>query len=82
MIFGGTTMGHGAIVGARAVVTKDVPPFAIVAGNPAKIIRYRFEKNIIDQLMKIEWWNWPKEKVEKNIDLLADINKFLEIYAA
>lgn len=82
MIFGGVTIGHGSIVGARAVITKDVPPFSIVAGNPAKIIRYRFEKNVIDQLLKIEWWNWEKEKVEQNINLLADINKFLEIYAA
>jgi virginiamycin A acetyltransferase len=80
MIFGGVTIGDGSIIGARSVVTKDVPPFAIVAGNPAKIIRYRFEKNIIDQLMKIEWWNWPKEKVEQNIDLLADISSFLEIH--
>ena len=78
MIFGGTTIGHGSIVGARAVVTKDVPPFAIVAGNPAKIIRYRFEQNVIDQLMQIQWWDWPKEKVEQNIDLLADIDMFLE----
>ena len=82
MIFGGVTIGHGSIVVARAVITKDVPPFSIVAGNPAKIIRYRFEKNVIDQLLKIEWWNWEKEKVEQNINLLADINKFLEIYAA
>jgi virginiamycin A acetyltransferase len=80
MIFGGVTVGHGSIVGARAVITKDIPPFAIVAGNPAKIIRYRFEKNVIDQLMKIQWWNWEKEKVERNLDLLADINKFLEIH--
>ena len=81
MIFGGVTIGHGSIVGARAVITKDVPPFSIVAGNPAKIIRYRFEKNVIDQLLKIEWWNWEKEKVEQNINLLADINKFLEIHS-
>jgi virginiamycin A acetyltransferase len=78
MIFGGTTIGHGSIVGARAVVTKDVPPFAIVAGNPAKIIRYRFEQEVIDKLMEIRWWDWPKEKVEQNIDLLADIKMFLE----
>jgi len=78
MIFGGTTIGHGSIVGARAVVTKDVPPFAIVAGNPAKIIRYRFEQKVIDKLMEIRWWDWPKEKVEQNIDLLADIEMFLE----
>ena len=80
MIFGGVTIGDGSIIGARSVVTKDVPPFAIVAGNPAKIIRYRFEKNVIDRLLKIEWWNWPKEKVEQNIDLLADISSFLEIH--
>jgi virginiamycin A acetyltransferase len=81
MIFGGTTIGHGSVVGARSVVTKDVPPFAIVAGNPAKIIRYRFEKPIIDQLMQIQWWDWPKEKVEQNINLLADIDLFLKKYS-
>jgi len=80
MIFGGVAVGHGSIVGARAVVTKNVPPFSIVAGNPAKIIRYRFEQNIIDQLLEIKWWNWPKEKVEQNIELLADINNFLRVH--
>lgn len=80
MIFGGVTVGNGAIVGARAVVTKNVPPFSIVAGNPAKIIRYRFEQNTIDQLLEIEWWNWSKEKVEQNIELLADINNFLRVH--
>ena len=77
MIFGGTTIGHGSIVGARAVVTKDVPPFAVVAGNPAKIIRYRFERHVIDRLMEIRWWDWDRGKVESNIDLLADIDMFL-----
>lgn len=80
MIFGGVVIGHGSIVGARAVVTKSVLPFSVVAGNPAKIIRYRFEQNIIDQLLEIQWWNWPKEKVEQNIELLADINDFLKVH--
>lgn len=77
MIFGGTTIGHGSIVGARAVVTKDVPPFAVVAGNPARVIRYRFERDVIDRLMEIRWWDWDRGKVESNIDLLADIDLFL-----
>ena len=64
-------------MGARAVVTKDVPPFAVVAGNPARVIRYRFERDVIDRLMEIRWWDWDRGKVESNIDLLADIDMFL-----
>jgi virginiamycin A acetyltransferase len=77
MIFGGTTIGHGSIVGARAVVTKDVPPFAVVAVNPARVIRYMFEREVIDRLMEIRWGDWDRGKVESNIDLLADIDMFL-----
>lgn len=55
---GGITIGHGAIIAANSVVTKDVPPYAIVGGVPASIIRYRFEQDIIDMLLKTQWWNY------------------------
>ena len=64
-------IGDGAVVGAGAVVTKSVPPYAIVAGVPAKIIGYRFEKHIIDKLLEIKWWNWPIDKIMEHWDLLS-----------
>ncbi|WP_084224402.1 CatB-related O-acetyltransferase [Stenoxybacter acetivorans] len=57
MIKAGVTIGHGAVVGAGAIVTKNIPPYAIVGGNPAKIIRYRFDKNTIDKLLLLKWWS-------------------------
>ncbi len=63
IILQGITIGNGAVVGAGAVVTKDVPPYAIVAGNPARIIRYRFPDNTIHSLQEIAWWNWDDTKL-------------------
>jgi len=63
IIMDGVTIHNGAIVAAGAVVTKDVPPFAVVGGVPAKIIKYRFDKTIIDALMNIEWWNLPDDVI-------------------
>ena len=65
-IMNGVTIGDGAIIAAHAVVTKDVPPYAIVAGVPAKIIKYRFDENIIAELLKLKWWNLP-DKIIKQI---------------
>lgn len=67
LILSGVKIGDGAVVGARAVVTKDIEPYAIVAGNPAKEIRKRFDQKTIDKLLKLKWWDWPEEKIRKNI---------------
>ncbi|MBR6576442.1 MAG: CatB-related O-acetyltransferase [Akkermansia sp.] len=74
----GINIGHGAIVGAHSVVTKDVPPYAIVAGNPAKLIRYRFSEDIIEKLLELKWWELdddflrllPFEDMQKCISML------------
>ena len=78
-IMGGVVIGNGAVVGANSLVTKDVPPYAIVGGNPAKIIKYRFEDDIIEKLNEIKWWNWNEETIKENIDyILGDVNIFVE----
>ena len=64
-IMGGVTIHNGAVVASGSVVTKDVPPYAIVGGNPAKIIKYRFNQDLINSLQDISWWDWPEEKLEK-----------------
>src|SRR5690606_8606697 len=70
VVLRGVTIGNGAIVGAGAVVTKDIPPFSIAVGNPAKVIKYRFEEKIVRKLDEIAWWNWPIDVVQKNLDLI------------
>ena len=67
VIMAGVTIGDGAIIGTRSVVTKDVPPYTIVGGAPAKPIRKRFPQNTVDTLLKIKWWDWSKEQIAQHI---------------
>ena len=70
-ILRGVTIGDGAVVGANSLVTKDVPPYAIVVGSPAKILKYRFADTIIDELINLKWWNLPTEVISANAELFA-----------
>jgi acyl-[acyl carrier protein]--UDP-N-acetylglucosamine O-acyltransferase len=79
VILSGVNIGNGAVVAAGAVVNKDVPPYAVVGGVPAKLIKMRFEPEQIAALEKIQWWNWPLEKIRANLDLFyASPAAFLE----
>lgn len=75
LILSGVEIGNGAVVAARSVVTEDVAPYSIVAGNPARHIKFRFSESIREDLQRIAWWNWPMAKIEENWPLLlsADI---------
>lgn len=78
IIMDGVKIGDSSIIAAGAVVTKDVPPFAIVGGVPAKVLKYRFPQEMIDRLMEIQWWSLPEEEITKRIDLWHKANPTLE----
>lgn len=78
-IMPGIHIGDGAIVGAGAIVTKDVPPYAIVGGNPARLIRYRFSEEQIAQFMALRWWDWTDDKIRSEMDAFnGPVDAFLE----
>lgn len=74
MIMPGVTIGDGAIVGARAVVSRDVPAYTIVAGNPAQTVRKRFDQNVIDRLCRIAWWNWDIATITRSLNVIRGTN--------
>ena len=74
LIMGGVKIGNGAIIGARAMVVKDVPAYSIVAGNPAKVVKMRFDDKTIDRLERIAWWNWDIDKINKHLKLISHLD--------
>lgn len=79
-IMGGVTIGHGAVIGAESVVTRDVQPYSIAAGNPAWFRRWRFSEDAIKRLLVLQWWEWPDEKIVRFLPLMlsTDIEAFLK----
>ena len=73
LIRGGVKIGNGAIIAMRSVVVKDVPPYAIVGGNPAKVLKYRFDDKTIERLQKIAWWDWDIEKINRHLPLICQL---------
>jgi len=82
MIMAGVTIGDGAIVAARAVVNKDVPPYGVVGGVPAKLLRMRFSSCVIDKLMTLQWWSWSDELIHERLDFFntPSFDHFLDYY--
>jgi acetyltransferase-like isoleucine patch superfamily enzyme len=82
-ILSGVTIGSGAIVLAGALVTKDIPPYCIVGGVPAKVVKKRFTEAQIEQMLKLKWWQWPEDEIKAAIPLLSTnkINDFITKYA-
>jgi acetyltransferase-like isoleucine patch superfamily enzyme len=72
-LLGGITIGDGAIIGAYAVVANDVPPYAVVVGNPARVIRYRFDPDTIARLLALRWWTWDDATLRERVEELRDV---------
>ncbi|QJC55775.1 Chloramphenicol acetyltransferase [Polaromonas vacuolata] len=80
LISSGVTIGDGAVVGARAMVTRDVAPYAVVAGNPARVVKFRFDAQVVSRLIELKWWDWHEREIEKAMPELLNnqIQLFIE----
>lgn len=78
-ILSGVKIGDGACIGALSVVTSNIPPYCVAAGNPIKIIRYRFDNETIDQLLQLKWWDWDHDRIKQNIHFLSS-NNFVSFF--
>jgi len=78
-IVSGVTIGDGAVVAAKCVVTKDIPPYAVVAGCPGRIVRFRFSETVIQDLLRIRWWDWPEEIIDEYLPMIvsSDVPAFI-----
>lgn len=73
-------IGDGAVIASDSVVVKDVPPYAIVGGNSAQIIKYSSEPHIIEALLRIKWWDWSLDKIHDNFKYFNDVEKFISLH--
>lgn len=82
-LLGGAVIGDGAVIGACSVIAGKIPPYSVVVGNPAKVIKKRFSDEVIEKLLKIAWWNWSTEKIMANVELICspEVDKFLAVWA-
>lgn len=80
VIMGGINIGDGSIIGAGSIVTKDVAPYSVVVGAPAKVIKKRFKEDEIEILLKMRWWEWDDELLKNKIQCFADIESFIDDY--
>jgi len=71
LVLPGRSIGHGAVVGAGSVVTRDVPPYCVVGGNPARVIRERYDPDTVRRLLAVAWWDWPAPRIARNARLIA-----------
>jgi acetyltransferase-like isoleucine patch superfamily enzyme len=80
LILSGVNIGDGAIIGAHAVVSKDVPPYGIAVGNPARVVKYRFDPDIVQKLLTIAWWSWEDYEIQEAIHLICsnNIHEFID----
>lgn len=81
VVMPGVTIGDGAIVAARSVVTRDVPPYAVVGGNPATVRKYRFSDQVVARLLRLAWWHWPIDKISANLKHIVggDVDALLSV---